>query len=414
MESWLAKLLVNKNLILIKEENDSYAYECDVLITYPHHKDIEKMLIKNNFSYLSGSYLSGYKQYAKRINNKLFIVDIHTELGRTGPFGGLIKPRNFERFCVNHSILNDNGVLYLQNDALGVFYCLQSLFDKTKYFKRSKLMHKTKTKKLFYYYFKEFGLGDLIIEKFYKTSLSPSKKISILDFFSIIKIISLINICQSLIRKFIGIFTRKKFVCISIMGVDGSGKSTAIKEVCTSKILNIRSTYNGWKNFTPLELFFIQKKSKIQACKLLYINKIFNVFLGLLLYVVFYFRRHNLIRKLSKTGGIILLDRDINDTIIDPSIKSSSKIINTILSKFTFPPKRDFIYIITDPKIAMNRSNNEHKLSHYQNWREALIRKSNYTHGVVVDNSSITEREFIGSIHKEIWDYVLNKGVHFK
>ena len=124
---------------------------------------------------------------------------------------------------------------------------------------------------------------------------------------------------------------------IAILGVDGSGKSTAINNV--SKIYGERCTvtYMGNTRFEDNNIEKLKGKR----------------FRGPIIILLIYRCFWNRYRRANKSGRLALFDRYVHEIFINASGKY--KIIYTLLYKYLFPMPNRIVYLYCSPEISLNR-----------------------------------------------------------
>ena len=144
---------------------------------------------------------------------------------------------------------------------------------------------------------------------------------------------------------------------ICLLGIDGSGKSTLVKELCSSlrqKNIDVQAYYFGWKPFLPTTKLF----SHLFRVKSYRITSAFNIkkrnFSILQEIVLCYFFVEYVARYLwIKRCSVIIFDRYFYDLYAHYSYAERSLVFPLLLRLF---PRPDYLYILDVlPEISHQR-----------------------------------------------------------
>jgi thymidylate kinase len=211
---------------------------------------------------------------------------------------------------------------------------------------------------------------------------------------------------------------RKNSLWIAVLGVDGVGKSTVIREVTTS-FLNCRLNTVYTKHLRPnilppLSYFFRRKKQISEIVTDPHAAKPSNQFVSILRilylltdYIIGYFLYVRI--KLKQNSTIIIFDRYAYDLLIDPRRFRVSLSASFIKILIFFIPKPDIVFCLYgDPNIIASRKN---ELSIIETERQVnqLVRLANdNANKFKLISTNISLEDTVSQVISEIKKYALN------
>ncbi len=128
---------------------------------------------------------------------------------------------------------------------------------------------------------------------------------------------------------------------IAILGVDGSGKSSAVELVGSHYGKNCTVTYMGFRRFEDSRIEALQNKKKR--------NILDTLIILWLTYRCFWLRYI----KSTKKGGIILFDRYVHEGFINAN--GRFKNLRVLLFKYLFPRPKRMVYLYCSIDESLRR-----------------------------------------------------------
>lgn len=381
-----------KYFFLLKKSKNSHDGDIDVYINFKNfyhlRKLIKKFLDKNNFilhhiiQYEFNSY-SFVICSRKKNNVKFFNLDICNYYIFNGKkifsFTGLKSEKN----------LSLQKIKNLNNEDLFIYYLLKSFakkkFDLNRFNYLKKEFLKLNFKRLEYF----FGLKDFLK---LKNIFLSSSNLKFKKEFNYFRLKYIMNKKTLFIKELIRNFKRACYpvgLCIGIIGVDGSGKSTIINQLVDK--LSPKYDESAFKKILLYHLFNPKNNKSKNITP--YNKQPYGIFLSFIkiiyLYIRFIHMYYFSILPNKIKGQLIIVDRNHYDVMIDP-IRYRVGRFNVFLQFiFKFIPKPDFtIFLNVKPDLLFKRKK-ELKINQIKSLVKKYNSYTNKMHNIKKINNNI-------------------------
>jgi len=174
----------------------------------------------------------------------------------------------------------------------------------------------------------------------------------------------------------------KKLIVV-IMGIDGAGKTTLIRELENelSGVFNVRTTYMGWHDFYlwPIRIYRHFKYKHIDKDKTRSMTdsvKRIALFENIIIFIELYSRY--LKSVLNRNTEIVLFDRYFYDSIV----RSKNHLLETLL--ISLAPKPDLFILLDAPNDVLYERKKEISIGKIKLLKE-LIYSKNYLKPIIID-----------------------------
>jgi thymidylate kinase len=356
--------------------------DIDLYIAKKDYKKAKEIFLKNGFKMVKDV---GFNYFAhKLVDDKLITFNFKTKL----LFG---KPLKFKRFSrkilreIENNVIKKNNIFILKPKDEFLLLLLHSVFDKKEFL--------DKHKKRFQELVKVVKLDDKSYKAISNKRYSQAFKLCKEEYKSRNFILPLLNYLKfSFIHRF-----KRKGMLVSIVGCDGTGKTTIAQKINNELNLKTSYVYMGARkdhDILPTKKLGasikIGKKSKLRDC--------ISSYLFLFEYFLRYLTRIYPVK--SKKKRIVLVDRSLYDIFVNKPYLRDKKLFNFLINSRFFKPDL-IIYLTADEKTIFKRK----KQYNHEELQERLVKYDKiYKKLGVKINVSGTIDETYKKVVEKIWE----------
>ena len=345
---------------LLRRDFKKIQNDIDIFIKFKNFAELKTLInrfIKENnyqlvnvvqYEYNSYSFIIKNRSNKKNIFLNLDVCNDYVFNGRT-----IFALRN----CIKEKNINHYGIINLNKKDFFLYYFLKSIAkkktDENTFSYLRKEFHIIDRRELKNF----FGHNNFVrIQKIFNSSYNLKFK-NELSYLNLIYINSKPKNYLQEFKRYLNRIFKPSGLSISILGIDGSGKTTIIEGLINQFKYN-RKGNDLFRNVSIYHLFNLKSNNSINVTP--YQKKNFGIILGLakIFYLFFMFGFTFIYEILPKKirGELVIIDRNFQDVLIDPSryrINNSFFLLNII---FKFLPKPDItIFLNVKPKILYSR-----------------------------------------------------------
>ncbi|MCK4592406.1 hypothetical protein KAT63_03125 [Candidatus Parcubacteria bacterium] len=360
----------------------------------PEDRDIDIVISKLDFHKIN--FPKNYKIVRKKLffNNHIFVIRLDKKTGALNLLDFHIDGLEYcGVFKIAFNKIENNSVSFLNQNiyVLNNNYCYLDRYLGFMFFK-------SKKERIIRYLNNNDIPTDFLSDKL-QLSIKKVKNPIIIKKALIRK-----NIKKFILYKIFGNFPPGKKVKVVFIGVDGSGKSSAIVELKKKiKCLKVAVEYMGWKNFKIFPIAIYESVTKPKKNPYLDNSRKIKKF-GFFSLAIFYLELHiRYFKLIISNKNIIIFDRFFYDRLIRAK--------NNFLYKlfYCLTPKVNLIFYLTaSPEILYQRKP-EISIINIKQVQDAFERKKNDINYISIDTSKYSQEEIAKRVTEKIFKCLPNE-----